>query len=55
LCRTGADYMLEALRRHYDFLKDVPRPRPSAPADALLAMKETRGPGLVSHLFDPAD
>ena len=55
--RTGADYMLEALRRHYDFLKDVLRPPPVGPmADALLAMKETRAaPALVSHLFDPAD
>jgi outer membrane protein assembly factor BamB len=57
LRRTGADYMLEALRRHYDFLKDVLRPPPVGPlADALLAMKETRAaPALVSHLFDPAD
>jgi outer membrane protein assembly factor BamB len=55
--RTGAEYMLEALRRHYDFLKDVLRPPPVGPlADALGAMKETRAaPALVSHLFDPAD
>jgi outer membrane protein assembly factor BamB len=55
--RSGADYMLEALRRHYDFLKDVLRPPPVGPlADALGAMKETRAaPALVSHLFDPAD
>jgi outer membrane protein assembly factor BamB len=55
--RSGAEYMLEALRRHYDFLKDVLRPPPVGPlADALGAMKETRAaPALVSHLFDPAD
>jgi outer membrane protein assembly factor BamB len=55
--RTGAEYMIEALRRHYDFMKDVLRPPPVGPlADALGAMKETRAaPALVSHLFDPAD
>jgi outer membrane protein assembly factor BamB len=55
--RSGAEYMLEALRRHYDFLKDVLRPPPVGPlADALGAMKESRAaPALVSHLFDPAD
>jgi outer membrane protein assembly factor BamB len=55
--RTGAEYMLDAIRRHYDFLKDVLRPPPVGPlADALGAMKETRAaPALVSHLFDPAD
>jgi outer membrane protein assembly factor BamB len=55
--RTGAEYMLESLRRHYDFMKDVLRPPPVGPlADALGAMKETRAaPALVSHLFDPAD
>jgi outer membrane protein assembly factor BamB len=55
--RSGAEYMLEALRRHYDFLKDVLRPPPVGPlADALLGMKETRAaPLLVSHLSDPAD
>ncbi len=49
--------MIEALRRHYDFLKDVLRPPPVGPlADALLAMKEVRAaPMLISHLFDPAD
>jgi outer membrane protein assembly factor BamB len=55
--RNGAEYMIEALGRHYDFLKDVLRPPPVGPiADALLAMKESRGaPALVAHLFDPAD
>jgi outer membrane protein assembly factor BamB len=55
--RNGADFMIEALGRHYDFLKDVLKPPPVGPmADALLAMKESRAaPALVSHLFDPAD
>jgi outer membrane protein assembly factor BamB len=49
--------MIQALRRHYDFLRDVLRPPPVGPlADALLAMKEVRAaPVLVSHLLDPAD
>jgi outer membrane protein assembly factor BamB len=55
--RNGAEYMLQALERHYDFLRDVLRPPPVGPiADALAGMKESRGaPGLISHLFDPAD
>jgi outer membrane protein assembly factor BamB len=55
--RTGAEYMIESLRRHYDFMKDVLRPPPVGPlADALGALKETRAaPALLSHLFDPAD
>jgi outer membrane protein assembly factor BamB len=55
--RNGADFMIEALGRHYDFLKDVLKPPPVGPlADALLAMKESRAaPALVAHLFDPAD
>jgi hypothetical protein len=55
--KNGAEHMIEALRRHYDFLKDVLRPPPVGPlADALLAMKEVRAaPVLVSHLLDPAD
>jgi outer membrane protein assembly factor BamB len=55
--RNGADFMIAALGRHYDFLKDVLRPPPVGPlADALLAMKESRAaPALVAHLFDPAD
>jgi outer membrane protein assembly factor BamB len=55
--RTGAPYMLEALERHYDFLRDILRPPPVGPlSDALGGMKESRAaPALVSHLFDPAD
>jgi outer membrane protein assembly factor BamB len=55
--RSGAEHMIQALRRHYDFLRDVLRPPPVGPlADALLAMKEVRAaPVLVSHLLDPAD
>jgi outer membrane protein assembly factor BamB len=55
--KTGAQFMLEALGRHYDFLKDVLRPPPVAPlADALAAMDEKKAaPLLASHLMDPAD
>lgn len=55
--RNGAEYMLEALARHYDFLKDVMAVPPVGPmADALLAMKESRAaPHLAAHLNDPAD
>src|SRR5258705_8159969 len=55
--RNGADYMIESLKRHYDFLRDVLKPPPvGALADALAAMKETRAaPALVSHLVDPAN
>jgi outer membrane protein assembly factor BamB len=55
--RNGAKYMLEALERHYDFLKDVLRPPPVGPiAQALAEMKENRAAALLaSHLLDPAD
>jgi outer membrane protein assembly factor BamB len=55
--RNGAAYMLAALERHYDFLKDVLLPPPVGPlADALAAIKEKRAaPLLASHLLDPAD
>jgi outer membrane protein assembly factor BamB len=54
---SGASFMLEALARHYDYLKDVLRAPPVGPlAQALAAMKETSAaPLLASHLFDPAD
>jgi outer membrane protein assembly factor BamB len=54
---NGASFMLEALGRHYDFLKGVLRPPPVGPiAQALASMKETSAaPLLASHLFDPAD
>lgn len=55
--RNGADYMLAALKRHYNFLSDVLRPPPVGPlADALGAMGEARAaPLLAAHLNDPAD
>lgn len=55
--KGGADAMLEALGRRYDFLAGVLRPPPVGPiADALAAMKEPRAaPLLAAHLNDPAD
>ncbi len=55
--RNGAEHILAALGRHYDFLKGVLRPPPvGAFADALAAMKETKAASmLASHLADPAD
>ena len=55
--RNGASFMLAALERHYDYLKDVLASPPVGPiADALAAMKEGRAaPLLASHLLDPQD
>lgn len=55
--RNGAAYMVTALGRHYDFLRDVLASPPVGPiADALAAMNEAKGaPLLASHLLDPAD
>jgi outer membrane protein assembly factor BamB len=55
--RNGAAYMVTALGRHYDFLRDVLASPPVGPiADALAAMNEVKGaPLLASHLLDPAD
>jgi outer membrane protein assembly factor BamB len=55
--RSGADHMLEALGRQYDFLSDVLRPPPVGPlADALSAIDEKRAaPLLAKHLNDPAN
>jgi outer membrane protein assembly factor BamB len=55
--RNGASYMMEALARHYDYMKDVLRPPPVGPiAQALAEMKEkSAAPALASHLLDPAD
>jgi outer membrane protein assembly factor BamB len=55
--RTGAEHMLAALERHYDFLDDVLLTPPiAALADALAAMNETRAaPLLAEHLNDPAN
>jgi outer membrane protein assembly factor BamB len=55
--RNGARYMIEALAKHYDFLKDVLRPPPVGPmAKALAAMNEKgAAPSLAAHLLDPND
>jgi outer membrane protein assembly factor BamB len=55
--RTGARFMITALARHYDFLKDVLAPPPVGPiAQALGAMNEkSAAPLLASHLLDPVD
>ena len=54
--RNGTTFMLSALGKHYDFLRDVLASPPVGPiADALAAMKEPKGaPLLASHLLDPA-
>jgi outer membrane protein assembly factor BamB len=54
--RNGAQHMISALGRHYDYLRDVLAPPPVGPmADALGAMKEANAaPLLASHLLDPA-
>ena len=54
---NGSAYMVAALGRHYDYLKDVLRPPPVGPiAHALGAMKDRSGASaLASHLLDPAD
>jgi hypothetical protein len=55
--RSGKEYMLAALERHYDYLSDVLLPPPLGPlADALAAMNETAAaPLLARHLNDPAN
>jgi len=55
--RNGAQYMVEALGHHYDFLHDVLLTPPVGPmAQALAAMKHKQAaPLLASHLLDPAD
>lgn len=57
LRRTGKEYMLAALERHYDFVSDVLLPPPLGPlADALAAMNEVSAtPLLARHLNDPAN
>jgi outer membrane protein assembly factor BamB len=54
--RAGADLMLAALERHYDFLSGELLAPPVGPlADALSAMKEQRAaPLLARHLNDPS-
>ena len=53
--RTGAQYMLSALDRHYNYLADVlVSPAVGPMADALAAMKDARGADpLSSYLSDP--
>jgi outer membrane protein assembly factor BamB len=55
--RSGKQYMLAALERHYDYVSDVLLPPPLGPlADALAAMNETSAaPLLARHLNDPAN
>ena len=55
--KNGTKYMVEALGRHYDFLKDVLRSPPVGPiAQALGNMKEkSAAPLLALHLVDPND
>ena len=55
--KSGADFLLEALSRRYDYLAGVTRPPPVAPlADALLGMRDKRAAALLAlHLDDPAD
>ena len=57
LRKNGAEYMLSALSRHYDFVSGVLLPPPVGPlADALSASGETRAaPLLAKHLNDPAN
>jgi outer membrane protein assembly factor BamB len=54
--RNGAKFMLDALARHYDFLRGVLRGPPVGPmAQALAAMGEkSAAPALAEHLLDPA-
>lgn len=55
--RSGKEYMLQALERHYDYLSDVLLPPPLGPlADALASMNEVSAtPLLAKHLNDPAN
>lgn len=55
--RNGAEYMIEALQKHYDFLSDVLLSPPVGPiADALAAMNDARAAGpLAHHLNDAAN
>jgi outer membrane protein assembly factor BamB len=55
--RSGKEYMLAALERHYDYVSDVLLPPPLGPlSDALAAMNEVSAtPLLAKHLNDPAN
>src|SRR5690606_37886943 len=53
--RTGVEYMLAALERHYDFLSGKQPPPVGPLAQALEAMNEAQAaPLLAKHLNDPA-
>lgn len=56
LRRNGADHMLRALERRFNYLEGVLETPPLAPlSQALAAMKEVRAaPLLADHLLDPA-
>ncbi|HWL86032.1 MAG TPA: hypothetical protein VNO21_09540 [Polyangiaceae bacterium] len=53
--RKGARYMLAALERHYDFLKNILKPPPVGPiAQSFAAMNDpSAAPLLAGHLLDP--
>ncbi|HEV8244561.1 MAG TPA: PQQ-binding-like beta-propeller repeat protein [Polyangiaceae bacterium] len=54
--RTGTDFMLQALARHYDFVSGELPPPVGPLADALAAVGEQRAaPLLARHLNDPAN
>jgi outer membrane protein assembly factor BamB len=54
--RTGVEFMLEALARHYDFISGDQPPPVGPLADALGALRERRAaPLLARHLNDPAN
>lgn len=54
--RDGADHMMAALERRYDYLADITLPPPVGPlADALAAVDESGAASLLAeHLNDPA-
>lgn len=55
LRRSGAEFMLEALDRQYDFLSGTLPPPVGPLAQALAAMKDSRGAApLARHLNDPS-
>jgi outer membrane protein assembly factor BamB len=53
---NGAEFMLEALERHYDFVTGSQAPPVGPLADALARLKDVRAAApLARHLNDPAD
>lgn len=55
--KNGQKYMLDALDRHYDFLKDQTRSPPVGPIAQALGNMKLKGASaaLASHLLDPND